>query len=75
MKNGAFRFPAFTIQSELQRASVHVLICTEYLMAQNVSFFCYTCMTSRAVVCSWDGYRLCREAESITSNNGMKYGK
>ena len=45
-------------------------------MAQNISyFFCYTCMTSHAVVCSWHGYRLCREAESITSNNEMKYGK
>lgn len=45
-------------------------------MAQNFSYFIgYTCITSHAVVCSWDGYRLCREAESIASNNGMKYRK
>ena len=76
LKNGAFIFPNLTIQSEPQRTSVHIIIYTVYPMAHNFSYFIrYTCITSHAVACSWDGYSLCREAESITWNNVMKYGK
>ena len=39
MKNGVFRFPTFTIQSDLKGTTVHILICTEYPMAQSISYF------------------------------------
>jgi len=49
------------------KGHLYTKIHIEYPTTQNVCYFIrYTCVTSHVVVCSWDGYRLCREGESIT---------